>query len=93
VSDALKYQISVMQAALEGKQIQIRTSSKDEWEDNDAPLWNWYSYYYRVKPEEVSIVIARSKTTRKLVPFREDIWDASPYNIHFDELKRVKVTL
>ena len=41
--------IKVMQAYVEGKQIQYK---KDEvWKDIECPVWDWHNWDYRVKPE------------------------------------------
>lgn len=52
--ERLEYQISVMQAALEGKEIEVsdKYSTKEEWElIMCEPSWNWGTCAYRVKPE------------------------------------------
>ncbi len=41
--------IEVMQAYVDGKQIGILYS--DNWEDNSAPLWNWWHNDYQIKPK------------------------------------------
>lgn len=58
-----KEMIAVMQASEEGKTIEYRISrisdpaAKDEWDENQAPAWNWSEYDYRVKPEPREIKI------------------------------------
>lgn len=45
--------IAVMQAYLDGKQIQF--NNNNEWKDWTIPLeptWNWVDYDFRIKPEE-----------------------------------------
>jgi hypothetical protein len=51
----LKYQIEVMQAAMEGKSIQWSEQDSDYWEDVDSPKWNWGAYNYRIKPTVVMV--------------------------------------
>ena len=47
-----KEKIAVMQAAEEGKTIQIRFGNKKEWVDlYTTPGWDWVRCEYRVKPE------------------------------------------
>ena len=41
--------IEVMQAYVDGKQIEILYS--ENWEDNSVPLWNWWNNDYRIKPK------------------------------------------
>lgn len=42
--------IKVMQAYVEGKQIQYVDSETEDWSDIESPIWNWDSYDYRIKP-------------------------------------------
>lgn len=48
-----KQKVKVMAAYAEGKAIQYRqkNSSSHKWLDVDAPIWDWSSLDYRVKPE------------------------------------------
>lgn len=50
---SLKEKIEVMQAAADGKKIEIREKRQGcQWTTyNGEPSWNWYDYEYRVKPE------------------------------------------
>ena len=45
--------IKVMQASVNGKQIQqiFAVNGNNEWCDSPMPIWNWYQYNYRIKPE------------------------------------------
>ena len=43
--------IKVMQAYVEGKQIQYVDSETEDWADIESPIWNWDTYDYRIKPE------------------------------------------
>lgn len=49
--DRIKKQIEVMEAFLEGKDIQVSYGG-DIWDDTEYPEWNWDVIKYRVKPEE-----------------------------------------
>lgn len=42
--------INVMQAFIEGKEIEYRHICLNNWADNKSPLWQWGRYEYRVKP-------------------------------------------
>lgn len=44
--------IKVMQAYLEGKQLQVRYHGHPTWGDHadPEPLWDWRIYDYRIKP-------------------------------------------
>lgn len=50
-----KEKIAVMQAYVDGKQIQIRATriNKSDWVDSyGEPHWDWEFFDYRVKPQE-----------------------------------------
>lgn len=47
-----KKEISIMQAYVNGKQIQYRKDNGGEWYDTDTPLWCWHETQYRIKPEK-----------------------------------------
>lgn len=47
-----RHQIAVMQAWVDGKEVQISEKDLDVWEDHADPSFNWGDYDYRVKPEE-----------------------------------------
>ncbi len=49
--DRIKEQIEVMEACLEGKDIQVSYGGVI-WEDTEHPEWTWDVIKYRVKPEE-----------------------------------------
>lgn len=42
--------IKVMQAYVEGKQIQYVDSETEDWTDIESPTWNWDLYDYRIMP-------------------------------------------
>lgn len=47
-----KEKIAVMQAFMEGKEIQVSTRHSAEWKRLTwMPEWDWTSYNYRIKPE------------------------------------------
>lgn len=50
--DRIKKQIEVMEACLEGKDIQVSYGG-GIWEDTEHPEWTWDVIKYRVKPDEV----------------------------------------
>jgi hypothetical protein len=41
--------IRVMQAFVDGKEVEFKWMSKD-WNSTDIPEWNWSEYDYRIKP-------------------------------------------
>lgn len=43
--------IKVMEAYVDGKQIQSKTCDKLEWSDCIEPIWDFDTFIYRVKPE------------------------------------------
>jgi len=51
--EATKHAIEVMQAYVDGKEVEClaRRVSGDEWEKVVSPAWNWIRYDYRIKPE------------------------------------------
>ena len=48
--------IKVMQAFLEGEEIEFRINEGD-WQPNVNPVWNWGIYDYRVKEKDYSLDI------------------------------------
>lgn len=45
-------QISIMQAFVEGKQIQWRCcQTYNDWTNTNEPIWNWEELEYRIKPD------------------------------------------
>jgi len=50
-----KEMIEVMQAALDGKTVQVRKNAASnwmDWFDSPQPVWDWDTQDYRVKPQE-----------------------------------------
>jgi len=45
-----KEAIKVMQAWVDGKQVQYEMFKNTEWRTEDKPHWNWLHYTYRIKP-------------------------------------------
>lgn len=44
--------IKVMQGYVDGKDLQYRNKKTGmDWEDVTNPVWEWYDYEYRIKPE------------------------------------------
>lgn len=50
--------VDVMRASIRGEEIQTRPRTSKEWYDVQAPVWNWVSNVYRVKPKPREFVIA-----------------------------------
>lgn len=46
--------IAVMQAALEGKKIQVRTRDSLTWEDASDPCWDWIVFNYRIAQSPIA---------------------------------------
>ena len=44
-----KEAIRVMQAYVDGKEVEFKWGSMD-WNSTDKPEWNWSAYDYRIKP-------------------------------------------
>lgn len=42
--------IEVMQAYVDGKEIQLRANPHNEWLLTNSPLWDWAAWEYRIKP-------------------------------------------
>lgn len=61
--DRIKKQIEVMEAYLEGKDIQVSYGG-GIWEDTEHPEWTWDVIKYRVKPDEVD-------EPKKLMTYRQ----------------------
>ena len=47
----LKEKIEVMQAALDGKEIETKVYGG--WDDQPSPEFNWIDFDYRIKPEPI----------------------------------------
>lgn len=43
--------IEVLHAYEAGKEIEYRLAGDTDWKDANIPVWNFFSYDYRVKPE------------------------------------------
>ena len=53
-----KEKIAVMQAFVEGKEIQVSTRHSTEWKRLAwVPEWDWTGYNYRIKPEPKFVYI------------------------------------
>lgn len=61
--DRIKKQIEVMEAYLEGKDIQVSYGG-GIWDDTEHPEWTWDVIKYRVKPDEV-------EKPKKLMTYRQ----------------------
>ena len=68
--------IEVMQAQVRGEKIQRRfiryresENPRDDWEDVNAPAWNWEQVEYRVKPKEPEEFWRVMIPVRATVPF------------------------
>lgn len=46
-----KEMIEVMQAFKDGKEIELSDSGENNWKLDIFPVWDWYLYKYRIKPE------------------------------------------
>lgn len=46
-----KEMIAVMQAFVDGKDVQCKLKSDEVWEGGEWFSWDWRAYVYRVKPE------------------------------------------
>lgn len=68
----LKEKIEVMQAALDGKEIESKWLQKGnpEWKSEDMLVFNWVCFDYRIKPEPLEIYI--------------DIYDADTSNPRYE---------
>ena len=55
-----KQKLSVMQAFVEGKEIEC-TGNSLAWAEITNPVWNWQEFNYRVKPEQPKYRLYRYK--------------------------------
>jgi hypothetical protein len=46
-----KEKIEVMQAFIDGKEIQEQSGGNSEWRNCHEPSWDWFSREYRIKPQ------------------------------------------
>ncbi len=58
--ETIEEKVAVHRAWLEGKQIQVVNRQKTVWNDTDAPLWDWLTCKYRVKPEPAKPAVAKA---------------------------------
>jgi len=54
---SLKEKIEVMQAALDGKEIERNTGTNNGWQPEPDPDWSWDCWDYRIKPEPMEFWI------------------------------------
>jgi hypothetical protein len=59
--------IAVMQAAAEGKRIEIRVRHGGNWCIDPTPQWDWIMFLYRVHPDDLN-----PPPTPKLRPWRPE---------------------
>jgi len=45
-----KEMIAVMQAYIDGKQIEYKDKKSNQWLDTQSPVWDWFDCDYRIKP-------------------------------------------
>ena len=66
-----KEHIEVMQAFIDGKEIEFKQDSYEEiWKDCITPIWDFCEYKYRIKPSEpeyVYPIYKRLKTTPEII--------------------------
>jgi len=88
----LKYQIAVMQAAADGKEIQRGPgrSSTGPWVDADNPAWDWSMLDYRVKPREPREFFIKYYPTRHRGTAYDSYVEASEFAVPNSE-KIIKV--
>jgi len=86
----LKEKIEVMQAALDGKEIEYRNypyDNRHKWTSYDLStiVWNWPSVDYRIKPEPMELwVNVYDEKTEELYPHKTE--DAAKKAISFPEI-------
>lgn len=79
----LDYMLSVMQAAKEGKPIEVRERNAERWCEIDAEdcSWNWSAFDYRVAPEPVEVAWEEFKGVNEYLRSGERCfragWDAA----------------
>lgn len=63
--------IEVMQAYVDGKEIQLRTNQHNEWLTINSPSWDWAAWEYRIKPAP-KIIYVNEYGTGGLVAFQAE---------------------
>ena len=71
--EEINRRIEIMQAYVDGKEIQRRYTYKDKWLDAPDPKFNWSMSNYRIKPEPREIWVVEDKVKRVA------------YGVHFSE--------
>ena len=51
IMKTLKEKIEIMQAALDGEEIEVYSTIGNDWVKTNVPVWNWDNYDYRIKPK------------------------------------------
>ena len=65
-----KEHLKIMQAFVDGEEIEFTSPDKGEWKQAISPLWDFTSYLYRIKPSEpeyVYPIYKRLKETPKTI--------------------------
>lgn len=47
--------IEIMQAYVDGEEIEVLRSLDSDWEKTSYPQWDWDSYTYRIKPKPMKV--------------------------------------
>lgn len=80
--------IAIMEAAKEGKKIQIRDVGSFDWFDIDTlPIWNWREYDYRVKPEP------KVRPYENAKEFLDAMKEHGPFITRDDEVYKMALTV
>jgi len=74
-----KEQIEVMQAYLDGKEIEVYNPYTSKWDQIEDPLWNWSTNRYRIKP---SFEWSFPSTT-----YRADSYGITEYDVEEDKIE------
>lgn len=77
--------IKVMQAYVDGKQIETRfaTRDNDPWKNCINPVWNWLHKEYRIKPEAKELTYRPYKDTEEMIADYKERFKANvpPYAV------------
>lgn len=88
----LKEKIEVMQAALDGKEIEVNRDDGEGWRSSFMPqnhAWEWGNYDYRIKPEPMEFHMNVFKSSTLLGNTREAMEEIG--KSHADYIKTIKV--
>lgn len=73
-----KEMIAVLEAYINGEEIEFSLVYDDDWHHISIPNWNWEQYKYRIKPKEEEKIKTKFKQGDKIV--HKELCNGAPLN-------------